>query len=401
MARAVFNNEALPGNIMPEVAGRVAIKLREALVQGYGKDFSTIDYTSPDFNQLSHLERNVFQFSAAKNYQELRQLTNLLKDGDRVRGYAEFKGEALKLHKLFNNTWLQAEYNLAVNGSAMASKWIDFQKNKEALPFLIYQTVGDARVRDSHKALDGVQRKIDDAFWKTHYPPNGWNCRCTANQTGQGSETAIGKIKYPTVQPMFRTNLAEAGLVFPKDHPYYIGIPKDILAKAVFYLPESVTYRSVSTKLDNTFEVHIMRDVLEKEMKIAEILADNANRVKLLPEVDRHETELRKLILPDSVHENKNPDALINNIVFDFKTVKGSKKSAQHIIENIDQSANYAIEISEGTDEDMLRYMKGALMHKVRGGIAFELNQIWIIKKGEISKFFWDKGSNSFKATKD
>ena len=401
IARAIFNGDDLPGDIMPEVAGRVAAKLREAITEGYGKDFTDIDYKSPDFRQLSHLERNVYQFSVAKNYQELKQVTGLLKDGDRVRSFGEFKTEVLKLHSLFNNTWMQAEYNLAVNGSAMASKWTDFQKNKEALPYLIYQTVGDARVRDSHKALDGVQRNIDDDFWKTHYPPNDWNCRCTVNQTGQGSETPTSKIKYPTIKPMFRTNLAEAGLVYPKDHPYFIGIPNDVLKKALFYLPESVTYRTIATKSGSTFEVHMMRDALGKELKIADTLANNGNKVKLLPEVDRHEKELRKMILPDGVHENKNPDALINNFIFDFKTIKGSKKSVQHIIDNIDQSANYAIEIPEGTDNDILRYMKGALMHKVRLRLPFDLNQIWIIKDGNVTKYWWDMESISFKATKD
>jgi len=27
---------------------------------------------------------------------------------------------------------------------------------------------------------------------------------------------------------MFRTNLAESGLVFPKDHPYFDGLPDNL-----------------------------------------------------------------------------------------------------------------------------------------------------------------------------
>jgi hypothetical protein len=30
----------------------------------------------------------------------------------------------------------------------------------------------------------GVILPIDHPWWRTHYPPNGWNCRCTAVQRG-------------------------------------------------------------------------------------------------------------------------------------------------------------------------------------------------------------------------
>lgn len=41
-----------------------------------------------------------------------------------------------------------------------------------------YVTVGDDRVRPSHAALDGTRYPKDHGFWQTHFPPNGWNCRC-------------------------------------------------------------------------------------------------------------------------------------------------------------------------------------------------------------------------------
>lgn len=386
---------------MPDVAARVAVQLRKALVEGYGADFTDIDFKSPDFAMLSNLERNVYSFSVAKNYQELKQATDLLKDGDRVRNFNEFKAEILKLHTTFNKSWLQSEYSTAVNGSELAARWGQFQQNKEAMPNLIYQTAGDSRVRDSHRALDGVKRPVDDDFWKTYYPPNGWNCRCTVNQSGSGEATPLNMVRYPEVLPLFQTNLAQAGLIYPKGHPYYEGIPAGVIKNAIYYLPQNVVYRTLSTDAGNTFEVHMMRNPLKKEIRVAGILADDGNRVKLLPEIDQHETELRKLCFPEGVHENKNPDAIVNQLVFDFKTIKGSKKSVQHVVDNLLQSANYAIEINEGAGDDILRYMKGALMHKVRLHLPFELNQVWIISNGKISKYTWEMKSSSFKATKD
>lgn len=36
----------------------------------------------------------------------------------------------------------------------------------------------DRRVRPSHAILDGKVYPADHEFWATHYPPNGFRCRC-------------------------------------------------------------------------------------------------------------------------------------------------------------------------------------------------------------------------------
>jgi len=43
-------------------------------------------------------------------------------------------------------------------------------------------TRADERVRASHRAWHNVTLPVDDPWWQTHYPPNGWRCRCTAVQ---------------------------------------------------------------------------------------------------------------------------------------------------------------------------------------------------------------------------
>ena len=43
-----------------------------------------------------------------------------------------------------------------------------------------YVTVGDDRVRPEHAEMEGVTLPKSDPFWQIWYPPNGWNCRCSA-----------------------------------------------------------------------------------------------------------------------------------------------------------------------------------------------------------------------------
>ncbi|KKN77716.1 hypothetical protein LCGC14_0356900 [marine sediment metagenome] len=42
-----------------------------------------------------------------------------------------------------------------------------------------YVAITDDRVRPEHEAFDGTILPKEDPFWKTNWPPNGWNCRCT------------------------------------------------------------------------------------------------------------------------------------------------------------------------------------------------------------------------------
>ncbi len=49
-----------------------------------------------------------------------------------------------------------------------------------------WRTVGDKRVRPSHRALEGVTISIDAVFWNGLSYPSGPNCRCSLEFSGDG-----------------------------------------------------------------------------------------------------------------------------------------------------------------------------------------------------------------------
>lgn len=48
-----------------------------------------------------------------------------------------------------------------------------------ARPYWRYSAVMDGQTRPMHRSWHNIILPADSPWWDTHYPPNGWNCRCT------------------------------------------------------------------------------------------------------------------------------------------------------------------------------------------------------------------------------
>ena len=108
-----------------------ARQLMEAMLQGYGKDLESLEYGSADFNAIDKLTNNIYQFSAAKNWNELRDMTDALHDGDRIRTFDEYQTITEPIIGKYNRSWLKTEYSQAIAASQCAARWTEFQGNKK------------------------------------------------------------------------------------------------------------------------------------------------------------------------------------------------------------------------------------------------------------------------------
>lgn len=182
------------------------------------------------------LDENIFLFSGFKTYHEMNDASRLLKDEDGgFKSFDRFLQDVKAIDASYNQNWLYAEYNFATASTQMAAKWADIERDGDEYD-LQYRTALDGLVRPEHAALEGITLPPSDKFWNEYYPPNGWNCRCTAVQVlkdkyptsdsdqacaaGERATTQIGK-NGENKAAMFRFNPGKAGKVFPPKHPYY------------------------------------------------------------------------------------------------------------------------------------------------------------------------------------
>ena len=80
----------------------------------------------------------------------------------------------------FNKARLQLIFDTNVRQANAAGRWAAAVRNQARKPFLMYLTRDDDTVRAAHRPWHGVTLPVENAFWKTHFPPCGWRCRCRA-----------------------------------------------------------------------------------------------------------------------------------------------------------------------------------------------------------------------------
>lgn len=91
------------------------------------------------------------------------------------RGWHGWTGEGTKAGEAWR-TRVIYETNLITSYSAGRLE----QLRAGGYRYWMYKHSDSRNPRPHHRALDGVVLPADDPFWQTHYPPNGWGCRCRA-----------------------------------------------------------------------------------------------------------------------------------------------------------------------------------------------------------------------------
>lgn len=79
-------------------------------------------------------------------------------------------------------------YHTNLRTAYMAGRW----ETLKHFPYLEYQHNTLENFRVDHKAWDGKIIATSDPWWQTHYPPNGWGCRCTATGVSEQALRARG-----------------------------------------------------------------------------------------------------------------------------------------------------------------------------------------------------------------
>ncbi|HEY3696526.1 phage minor head protein [Phenylobacterium sp.] len=94
-------------------------------------------------------------------------------------------------------------YDTNVRQAYASAEWQAIEDTVADFPALQYHHTEQAHPRKDHLAFDGICLPVTHPFWKTHFPPNGWYCKCWVSQISVG-ELARGEFKLTTDEELRR-----------------------------------------------------------------------------------------------------------------------------------------------------------------------------------------------------
>lgn len=242
--RDVFDSIHTGFNPSVDLYMATAEYLDTGLFGGYGQTLFDLPDDTPDFEMLRDLRDNIHVFSAFKSHHSAELLGELIWGDDGIkRPFSAFRDDAMKMFGITHDVHLKTEWRTSVANGRGAAQWLDITRDIDLFPFLKYETIGDERVRPDHEDFDGITRRADDKFWRKHFPPNGFNCRCDAIQmTGheRGFKETSTKTARSIAEPpkLFQMNAGVDRVIFSPKHPVFTVADRyKIAAKNNFGLP--------------------------------------------------------------------------------------------------------------------------------------------------------------------
>jgi len=381
----------------PNLIRAYGAKLQEAIQDGYDAKLVDFAWDTPDYGMLAHLQNNSWQFSAAKTSDELKALNDALIGPDgKINSFNEFRRQAEEITGRYLN-WLKTEYQTAINGARMASKWQKIQRQKDIFPLLKFDAVIDERTSEICRPLNDIVKPVDDPFWDMYYPPNHFNCRSTVEQLRDGEATPDDEVQHPEKVPdMFKFNVGKKAIVFPPESSYYQGLPKHLFNNATLYMPEDEQYLIKYQAEDGTeLQVNRKTDIEQASdykdlLTVGKVLANLGIEVDILPVIHASEEDLRAELLP-GVKDGKNPDLRVDGEYAEVKApVSATYGSIQKNIADAAKQADRVIILLDYLDKAALARIAA---ERFRAIDTLE-SIVFVSRDGEYEEFKKSTGAN-------
>lgn len=193
-----------------------------------------IEFKKVDRYLLKEIKNNIYMFSAAKTFTQVKEMQSMLTDGNKTLDFKTFKDRVKGTYTTYNEAYLESEYITAITSAHNAINFREALEDKKLFTQLRYTAIMDQHTSEVCKMLNGTIANTDDKFWHSNSPPKHFRCRCHLEKISKYDEVKpyskerlaeVSKFSDENTQPVFKTNSGITKKIFDKSHPYF-NVPK-------------------------------------------------------------------------------------------------------------------------------------------------------------------------------
>lgn len=297
---------------------------------------------------------------------------NILPDLQKAGWWGYVQNEALTGTSdpiIVNQRRLRTIYDTNTRMSLSAGNWQRIQRQKRQFPYLRYLPSTAEHKRPLHKLWYGVILPVDHPWWQTHFPPNGWGCKCDFEQVSEARMQRNGwKVTPDADIPDGPARLFTPAVGDP------ILVPADI-DPGFSYNPGTALLRAVAEKASRSMEMAAdAGDILAAKTTLREIIDDvafdqfvglpkSSFPVAILNKVEREQIGAAKSVVTMepgiyAKQQRNHPDLTID----DYRRLPDIISDATVIIE---QGGNKVIFMAERATDGSSRWWKAIVRQDV------------------------------------
>jgi hypothetical protein len=191
---------------------------------------------------------------------------------------------------------LRTIYRTNMRTARAAGQWQRIQRTSTSHPYLIYSLGPSENHRQQHVSWNKLVLPANDPFWQTHYPPNGWGCKCRVRQISSAEAQRLGINTAPEVKTKEWVNKRTGELLqvpvgidpsWDHNHGAHQNHPIELLSRKLETVPADMAQATVHSfvqgpAFDRWFESPqgmIPMGILNTDLKMG--LSTNKHAVKL------------------------------------------------------------------------------------------------------------------------
>lgn len=315
---------------------------------------------------------NILQFAGAKAHDLMKQL-DVLNTGKTSK--EDFIKQAKGIVNKHNEQWLSTEAKFAGDCVSSAQEYASYMADIDIYPNMKYRTMGDANVRSSHAANEGLIIPVNEV---TALAPFDYGCRCWWEQTLE--KPTSGK----TIKGVkFRNNPYKSGKLFNEEQSYFQNIvdkKRGIIRDNTELMKQHMPYQTITVD-EQTVHVNDFYDLRDGTANIKaakKIAVELEQDVYILPHIENSD----KLSV-------KNPELAIGSKTYtaDLKTFNPDvASSTRKFVANGVNTANkqgckaVVLDISKAPEANSLKIAADKLRGDLKGTGKANIKKVVIIK---------------------